>query len=82
MNVDYFDVLDLAAAMLNRFDDYEEEEIEVAFYEEFGMTVEQFGEVAEKLMSFIDVGESGLTGKRYKGFATQGFFHIKKEITK
>lgn len=78
LNLD--DVADLAATML-KMDGYEDEsDVDGLLFEQYALDLEQFAAIVAHLLPMIDVGTSGLTGKRYKGFATDGFFHVKQEI--
>ena len=60
---------DLAAYLANINPDTEDDEIAEAFYNQYGIDVNEFNSIAEQLIHLVDVGTSPLTGERYKGFS-------------
>lgn len=71
-NIHPFEIEEFACKLVGL--DYDEIDadtqiIEEHLYEKFGMNLEQFYELISILLPMIDVGESPLTGKIFKGFA-------------
>lgn len=77
--LDWMDVTDLAAAICGIEDYSDPSEIDQPLFDKFDISFEQFHKIVEHLLPMIDVG-TGITGKRYKGFASEGFFHVKQEV--
>ncbi len=72
VRVDMFDVEELACKIIGI--DYDEIDadtqiIEEKLYEEFEIDLENFANIISRLLPLIDVGESPLTQKVYKGFS-------------
>lgn len=76
------DVEELACKILGiNYDDVDSSDIEQSLYEEFEIDFEAFQNIVSRLLPLIDVGESPLTKKRYKGFSNQmGSWYTKIEI--
>ncbi|MFK5856572.1 MAG: hypothetical protein QM503_10605 [Bacteroidota bacterium] len=73
-NLNGFDVEELACKVTGM--DYDEidadtETIEDALLVNFELDIEQFTELVNRLIPLIDVGESPITKKKYKGFSNQ-----------
>lgn len=77
--IDEFDLMELAAAILD-VEDQGDDAVFDGLREEFGIDLDQFGSLVGRLIDMIDVGQSPLTGKRYKGFGVCGMFYAKVEI--
>jgi len=62
--------------------DADERQIEEALIDQFGCDFNQFCLMISRLIPLIDIADSGLTGKRYKGFADieNGIWLTKIEI--
>lgn len=80
-----FDIEELACKITGL--DYDEIDADSAtiqdeIYERFGCDLDQFTEIIAHLLPLIDVGESPLTKKRYKGFSDieNGVWITKMEI--
>ncbi len=72
MGINSLDIEELACHIVNL--DYDEidadtEIIEEQLIEIYGCDLEQFAALITELLPLIDVGQSGLTETRYKGFA-------------
>lgn len=70
--VEMFDIEELACKITGL--DYEEIDadtsvIQEKLYEEFEIDLDNFAKIIARLLPLIDVGESPLTEKMYKGFA-------------
>ena len=63
------DVEELAAYLLGLGDDYETDEVESGLYEKYEISPEAFHEIVENLLPLVDLGESPLSGKWYRGFS-------------
>ena len=50
------------------------DDIEQAIYDRFELDLTTVESLFDKLIPLIDVGESPLTGDRYKGFASDGMW--------
>lgn len=77
------DVEELACEIVGL--DYDEidadtETINVELQNKFGIDLHDFAQLMEKLLPMIDVGESILTHKKYKGFGKNGIWLLKQEI--
>lgn len=82
-NLDRLDIEELACYLAGLdYDEIDADEniIEEHIYAEFGIDLEQFTELINRLLPMIDVGKSPLTNKRYKGFAQPGIWLVKIEI--
>lgn len=83
MRIDEEDVLELAAHICHMDENADPSDIEDKLIEEKGIDLAGFAETVEALLPLIDIGESPLTGNRYKGFSKsigdQGerFFFVK-----
>jgi len=84
-NVSQYDVEELACKITGlNYDEIDADEvvIEDKLIDEFGCGLDQFADIISRLMLLIDVGESPLTQKRYKGFsdAENKMWFVKMEI--
>lgn len=84
-NIDSSDVLELACKISNLdYDsiDADEDIIDNKLIEEFGCGLEEFTEIVSRLLPLIDVGESPISKKIYKGFSNieQGCWLTKMEV--
>lgn len=80
--VEEFEALELAAAMLGRDEPEtaeEEEALEQALLERFGVDIEVLIKVAGALLPLCACGRSSLTDRGYRGFARDGCFIVKTE---
>ena len=81
-----FDTEELACKIVGL--DYDEidadtELIEEKLYDEFGIDLEVFTKLINKLVPLIDVGTSPLTGETFKGFSNQnGLWLLKMRVEK
>ena len=73
-----FDVEELVRGMLE-LDDEEDVVDALAGYYQEEVTWECFNKIVADLIPLIEVGQSPLTKKTYKGFGANGFFFIKQE---
>lgn len=81
----YWGIEELMAAMLNKTEDYENDEIEDLadeFYEEFEVDTDAFHKIVEHLLPFAHISKSPLSEKILIGFAnhTNGTYILKEEI--
>lgn len=81
----HWGVEELMAAMLNKTEQYENDEIEDLedeFYNEFDVDTEQFHKIVEHLLPYSYITESPLTEKLLIGFAdhNKNVFIIKEEL--
>ena len=81
----YWGVEELMAAMLNKTEQYENDEIEDLedeFYQEFDVDSEQFHKIVEHLLPYSHISKSPLTDKILIGFAdhNNNTYIIKEEI--
>jgi hypothetical protein len=86
MNVHRFELEELAAHLVGlNYDDVDYSEIEQKLYEKFNIDSDSFNDLVVALLPMIDVGESPLTGTRYKGFSRPEGKHmlwiVKTEIS-
>jgi hypothetical protein len=76
----YIDIEELALYIL-KIDETSEQDtddlIEEGLYEEFGINVDNFIKLLNKLVPLIDVAGSPLTHTLYKGFAYEGCWLLK-----
>ena len=86
--MNYWDAEELACAVLGldydeMVDDGQENEINEKLAEEFGIDIETFSDIAERLLEFTPTVSSGLSGKRYHAFLREvdgmGIAIVKKE---
>lgn len=58
--------------------------IDQKLMDEVGVDLQQFQEIVERLLPLINVADSGLTGKVYKGFANieNSMWLVKTEVSK
>jgi hypothetical protein len=79
----YWEVEELAAALLGKTEEYEneelEEDIDSLFYDKFDIQLESLYNLLEKLVPMIESDVSGLTGTRRKGFGQNGCYILKEE---
>jgi hypothetical protein len=83
MRVSDDDAMDVAAAIfgIDLFDDDENTVVvEDRMYDSYGMDIEQFAKLLEKLIPMVTVGKSALTGTLYRGLAQDDVFLVKEEI--
>lgn len=82
MRIDYWEVEELAAAMLNRSREYENGDIdwiEDAFYEKFNVDLVDLEKIVRKLIPMIVTDISPITNEPRRGFAN-GLTYIVKAI--
>ena len=85
-NIDMMDIEELACKIIGiDIDDPDVDGdtqiIEENLFADLGIDLEQFKVIVDRLMPLIDIGDSPLTNKRYKGFSNQnGLFIAKIEI--
>lgn len=65
----WHDVEELASHLLGLGDDYETDDVENGLYDKYEISFESFHAIIEKLLPLVDVGESPLTKKWYRGFS-------------
>lgn len=85
IKLDRFDVEELACKIVGLdYDeiDADEEVIEDAMEQKFGCDLEKFADMVSLLMPMIDIGESPMTKKRFKGFSDteKQMWFVKMEI--
>lgn len=71
--IEYYEIEELACCMLGKdydsiVNNYGEDVIEKMFYEEYNITLEEFGCIINDLIKFTPTWESPLTGNLYQGF--------------
>lgn len=88
IKVDYFDAQELAASILDKTKEWENEdivdsELEDLLYEEFNIDFESFHKLLEHLMPYSVVSKSELTDTLRVGFVDhlKGYYIVKTEIT-
>ena len=78
------DTHELICHLCNLDDDSTYDELEQAVYDKYEIELDQFDLVVRDLLPLIDVGNSELTGKTYKGFSVHtngyGFWLLKVEV--
>lgn len=62
------------------YDDFDYDQVEELLYDKYSIDMEPFNKLVGELVNLINVGESPLTKKIYKGFGHDGFWLVKKEI--
>lgn len=80
--IEEFEALELAAAMLGQDEPEtaeEEEALEEALLERFGVDIEVLTRVAGALLPLCACCRSPLTERSYRGFAKDGCFIVKTE---
>jgi hypothetical protein len=82
-NVHEFEIEELACKILGI--DYDEidadtEIIEEELYNQLEIDLSNFGEIVNRLLPLIDIGESGLTKKTYKGFSNGQTWFVKVPV--
>lgn len=84
MTMDYYDTVELAAAVVGydveSEDGFDEDVIESELMEKLNVDLEEFGRIAEVLMPMCMVSKSPLTGRVYRGFAKGDYFIVKQEV--
>ena len=65
----WHDVEELAAHILGLGDEYESGDVENELCDKYEISFESFHAIIEKLLPLVDVGESPLSGKWYRGFS-------------
>lgn len=90
-SVSYWDVEELAALILNKSDEFENEEIDSSeldelIYEKFDCTMESFHMIVENLLPLTNVASSPITNEVYRGFSIDlggghGRWIIKEKIS-
>lgn len=81
-NLSYWEIEELAAAMLGKTEEYENESLEnldELFYDAFDIDTSQLHKLVEHLLPMIDAGQS-ITGCMHKGFAQDGCFIVKVDV--
>lgn len=85
IRVDYWAVQELMAKMLNKTEEFENDEIddlENEFYEKFEVDEEQFHKIVEHLLPYSFISKSPLTQKLLIGFAdhVKGIYIVKEVL--
>ena len=78
--IDYFDAAELAAAVLDLPEIEADEDIDTvadAFLHKFGMDLEQFAELARRLVPMCAMDKSPLTDTFRRGFVRDGAYIVK-----
>jgi len=68
-NIDWLDIQELAAYVLNLDEEADTEEVEEKVYEELGCDMEVFEKIVELLTPCAGIGRSPLTDELYCGFS-------------
>lgn len=82
--IDEFDAAEVAAAVLGIDDpdvDEQIDDIDTAIYDVYGIDLQEFTRILEALIPFCAEGKSPLTGNHYRGFAKDGCFLAKIQVT-
>ena len=61
-------------------EDMDDWDLSEYFYDHYGITTEDFDAIITDLLPLCDVGNSPLTGKNYRGFASDNMWLRNKEI--
>lgn len=77
MKVDVFDVEDLARIVCGLKEDADGDAVEMALFEKFEISFEQFHAVVEALMPYTIPARAAISGESFHGFVTDGAFIIK-----
>ena len=78
--IDHVDAAELAAAVLDLPEIKTDEDIDTvadAFFDEFGMDLEQFAELARRLVPMCAMDKSPLTDAFRRGFVRNGAYIVK-----
>lgn len=78
--IDYFDAADLAAAVLDLPEIETDDDIDAiadAFLDKFGIDLDQFAELARRLVPMCAMDKSPLTDTFRKGFVRNGAYIVK-----
>ncbi len=81
--ISLFDVEELASVVLGITDaqrDDDDDFVENAIYEKFGISLDQFGYVVETLIPYTIPAQSALSNKAYQGFVDGNAFIVKVEL--
>jgi hypothetical protein len=71
---------DLAMAILGLPDDTEDDVVNRALWVHCGVDFEDFKSIVNLLTPLAMIGDSALTGAKYRGFAKDGWFIVKQEV--
>lgn len=78
--IDYFDAAELAAAVLDLPEIETDENIDTvadAFFDKFGIDLDQFAELAQRLVPMCAMDKSPLTDTFRRGFVRNGAYIVK-----
>lgn len=78
--MDMYDAEELAIAVLSLHEDTESDDIEVAIFKTFGVSLDTFTEIADALIPFTVPAQAAISGKGYQGFVKGNAFLVKKEF--
>ena len=83
-NINYLEIDVLAAHLVGKTEDDENDDIEEAFLQKFDITLEQFENVMEALWPMLNFGISSITETAFVGFSNEKepVWLIKKDISK
>ena len=81
-DIDYYEAIDLAKVLVGKDvdDDVDDVELEHDLVEKFNIDIESLASLAGALLPLCNVHKSGLTNKKYRGFATDDCWVIKREV--
>ncbi len=69
MTIDWIDAEELAAKVCKLGDEYDSEAVEQALFEMYEISFDKFHELISTLAPMCEVGQSPLSGKKFRGFA-------------
>ncbi|MDR0576125.1 MAG: hypothetical protein LBI87_00945 [Candidatus Accumulibacter sp.] len=78
--MDWFEVEELAIAVLGIHEDSDSDAIEQALADRFEVSGDQFKKIAEALIPFTVAAKSSITDNWYQGFAKHDEFIVKVEV--
>jgi hypothetical protein len=79
--MDYWEVEDLAMAMLGLDEDTADiEAVEHALDDKYGVSLESFMKIAEALMPFTIPAKAAISGELFHGFVKDGAFICKQPV--
>jgi len=82
MSNTYFDFEELYAAIHNISDSKREDDdfLEDHCFEKYDMDLMMWVKVAQSLLPHAAIGESAISGERYRGFAVDNVMHVKQAL--
>lgn len=78
--MDAYELEELAIAVLSLHEDTESDDIEVAIFKTFGVSLDTFNEIASALIPFTVPAQAAISGKVYQGFVKDNAFIVKKDL--